>query len=128
MLKPTRGFDVNVDDYIEALTKQYPRFESVNAGYWLYGKPKELLKGVLETRKTQLFYIFNIMQSISTIGSLDNINSDLVKDGIVEKQDAKFKGSTYTIALNQLNRDLKAHKRDYAKTFVFEQLLKTKIK
>ena len=52
MNKPIRGFDINVDDEIEMLCQKYPRFESVNAGYWLYGKPKELLKGVLENRKT----------------------------------------------------------------------------
>lgn len=127
MKTPPRGFDINVDDYIEANIKKYPRFESVNAGYWLYGKPKELLKGVLENRKTQLYYIYNITNAISTIGSLDNINSDCMNDGVVDKKDGKFKGANYTVALNQLQRDLKQHKDDYAKTFVFEQLLKTKL-
>ena len=39
MHKPIRGFDINVDDEVKMLIKKYPRFESVNAGYWLYGKP-----------------------------------------------------------------------------------------
>jgi hypothetical protein len=126
MNKPTRGFDVNVDDEVEMLTKQYPRFESVNAGYWLHGKPKELLKGVLENRKTQLYFIFNIMNSISTIGTLHKLNEDFIKEGI-EPKNAKFRNATHTVALNQLTVDLKEYRVEYAKTFVFEQLLKTKI-
>jgi len=108
------------------LTKQYPRFESVNAGYWLYGKPKELLKGVLENRKTQLYFISNIMNAISTIGTLYKLNEDFIKDGI-EPKNAKFRNASHTVALNQLTVDLKEYRVEYAKTFVFEQLLKTKI-
>ena len=127
MKKPTQGFDVNVDDFIEANTKKYPNFESVNAGYWLYGQPKKLLKDVLEDRKTNLFYISNIMNSISTLETLTNLNNDLAKDG-VEPKDAKFRNASYDVALNQLRIDLKEYKNNYAKTFVFEQLLKLKLK
>ena len=42
MNKLISGFDVNVDDEVEMLTKKYPRFESVNAGYWLYGESKKV--------------------------------------------------------------------------------------
>ena len=126
MQKPIKGFDVNVDDYVEANTKKYPNFESVNAGYWIYGKPKELLKNVLEDRKTQLYFIFNIMNSISTLESLSNLNIEFAKDG-VEPKDSKFRNASYDVALNQLRIDLKEYKNNYAKTFVFEQLLKTKI-
>lgn len=126
MRKPVRGFDVNVDDEVKMLTAKYPRFESVNAGYWLYGKPKKLLKDVLENRKTQLFFIFNIMNSISTIGSLHKLNEDFVKEGIA-KTGASFIKSNYDAALKQLTIDLKEYRVEYAKTFVFEQLLKTKI-
>ena len=126
MKKPTQGFDVNVDDFIEANTKKYPNFESVNAGYWLYGKPKKLLKDVLEGRKTSLFYIHNIMNSISTLGTLHKLNEDFIKEGIASK-DAKFRNASYNVALNQLTIDLKEYRKDYAKSFVFEQLLKTKI-
>ena len=38
MNKLPSGFDVNVDDEVKMLSTQYPNFESVNAGYWLYGK------------------------------------------------------------------------------------------
>ena len=79
MNKLIKGFDVNVDDEVKMLTKQYPRFESVNAGYWLYGKPKQLLKDVLENRKTTLFFISNIMQAISTIGTLYKLMKILLK-------------------------------------------------
>ena len=123
MNKTINGFDVNVDDEVKMLSEQYPRFESVNAGYWLYGKPKRLLKDVLENRKTSLFYISNIMQAISTIYKL---NEDFIKDS-VQPKDAKFRNASHTVALNQLTVDLKEYREDYAKTFVFEQLLKTKI-
>ena len=126
MNKTINGFDVNVDNEVEMLSKEYPRFESVNAGYWLYGKPKQLLKGVLESRKTSLFYISNIMQAISTIGVLHKLNKEFTKDG-VEPKDAKFRNASHTVALNQLTVDLKDYRKDYAKTFVFEQLLKVKI-
>lgn len=126
MNKLISGFDVNVDDEIEMLTKQYPRFESVNAGYWLYGNPKKLLKDVLENRKTSLYFISNIMQSISTIGTLHKLNEDFMKEGINSKK-AKFANASHNVALNQLTIDLKEHRVDYAKSFVFEQLLKTKI-
>ena len=46
MNKTINGFTVNVDDEVEMLHKEYPRFESVNAGYWLYGQPKQLLKNI----------------------------------------------------------------------------------
>ena len=121
MHKPIRGFDINVDDEIEMLCQKYPRFESVNAGYWLYGKPKELLKGVLENRKTQLYFISNIMNAISTIGTLYKLNEDFIKDGI-EPKNAKFRNASHTVALNQLTVDLKEYRVEYAKTFVFEQL------
>ena len=127
MNKPTTGFDINVDDFIEANNKKYPRFESVNAGYWLYGKPKELLKGVLETRKTQLYFIFNIMNSISTIESLYKLNKDYIKEGI-GSGDLISENHNHGVALGQLKNDLTKYKNDYAKTFVFEQLLKLKIK
>lgn len=126
MNKTINGFDVNVDDEVKMLSKQYPRFESVNAGYWLYGKPKHLLKDVLENRKTSLFYISNIMQAISTIGTLYKLNEDFIKDS-VQPKDAEFRNASHTVALNQLTVDLKEYREDYAKTFVFEQLLKTKI-
>ena len=126
MNKITRGFEVNVDDEIEMLTKQYPRFESVNAGYWLFGEPKKLLKDVLENRKTYLFYIFNIMNSISTIGTLHSLNEDFMKEGIDYKK-AKFANASHNVALNQLTIDLKEYRVNYAKSFVFEQLLKTKM-
>ena len=126
MNKPIRGFDINVDDEIEMLSKQYPRFESVNAGYWLYGNPKKLLKDVLEDRKTSLYFIFNIMQAISTIGTLYKLNEDYIKENI-EPKNAKFRNASHTVALNQLTVDLKEHRVNYAKSFVFEQLLKTKI-
>lgn len=126
MNKLKKGFEVNVDDEVEMLTKQYPRFESVNAGYWLYGEPKKLLKDVLENRKTTLFYISNIMQSISTIGTLHKLNEDFMKEGIDYKK-AKFANASHNVALNQLTIDLKEYRVSYAKTFVFEQLLKTKI-
>jgi len=126
MHKPIRGFDINVDDEVKMLCEKYPRFESVNAGYWLYGNPKKLLKNVLENRKTQLYFIFNIMNAISTIGTLYKLNEDFIKDG-VEPKDAKFRNASHTVALNQLTVDLKEHRVEYAKTFVFEQLLKAKI-
>ena len=126
MNKLIKGFDINVDDEVEMLNKEYPRFESVNAGYWLYGKPKELLKDVLENRKTSLFFIANIMQAISTIGTLHKLNEDFMKDE-VEPKDAKFRNASHTVALSQLTVDLKGYREDYAKTFVFEQLIKTKI-
>ena len=126
MHKPIRGFDVNVDDEVKMLIKKYPRFESVNAGYWLYGKPKKLLKDVLENRKTQLYFISNIMNSISTIGSLHKLNEDFVKEGVA-RTGASFIKSNYDAALKQLTIDLKEYRVEYAKTFVFEQLLKTKI-
>ncbi len=126
MHKPIRGFDINVDDEVKMLCEKYPRFESVNAGYWLYGNPKKLLKDVLENRKTQLYFIFNIMNAISTIGTLYKLNEDFIKDG-VEPKDAKFRNASHTVALNQLTVDLKEHRVEYAKTFVFEQLLKAKI-
>jgi hypothetical protein len=126
MNKLIKGFDINVDDEVEMLNKEYPRFESVNAGYWLYGKPKQLLKDVLENRKTSLFFIANIMQAISTIGTLHKLNEDFMKDG-VEPKDAKFRNASHTVALSQLTVDLKGYREDYAKTFVFEQLIKTKI-
>tara|TARA_B110000483_G_C17923143_1_gene437704 strand:+ start:49 stop:441 length:393 start_codon:yes stop_codon:yes gene_type:complete len=126
MNKTINGFDVNVDDEVEMLSKQYPKFESVNAGYWLYGKPKQLLKDVLENRKTSLFFIANIMQAISTIGTLHKLNEDFMKDN-VEPKDAKFRNASHTVALSQLTVDLKDYRKDYAKTFVFEQLIKTKI-
>src|SRR6056300_10954 len=126
MHKPIRGFDINVDDEVKMLCEKYPRFESVNAGYWLYGNPKKLLKDVLENRKTQLYFIFNIMNAISTIGTLYKLNEDFIKDG-VEHKDAKFRNASHTVALNQLTVDLKEHRVEYAKTFVFEQLLKAKI-
>ena len=126
MNKPISGFDINVDDEIEMLYQKYPRFESVNAGYWLYGKPKKLLKDVLENRKTQLYFISNIMNAISTIGTLYKLNEDFIKDGI-EPKNAKFRNASYNVALNQLTIDLKDYRKDYAKSFVFEQLLKTKI-
>ena len=126
MNKPISGFDINVDDEIEMLYQKYSRFESVNAGYWLYGKPKKLLKDVLENRKTQLYFISNIMNAISTIGTLYKLNEDFIKDGI-EPKNAKFRNASHTVALNQLTVDLKEYRVEYAKTFVFEQLLKTKI-
>lgn len=126
MNKPTRGFDVNVDKYIEFNIKKYPRFESVNAGYWLYGKPKELLKDVLEDRKTHLYFIFNIMNSISTLETLTNLQESFRKDN-VEPKDYKFRIASYEVSLKQLKVDLEEYKNDYAKTFVFEQLLKTKM-
>jgi len=126
MHKPIRGFDVNVDDEVKMLLKKYPRFESVNAGYWLYGEPKKLLKDVLENRKTQLYFISNIMNSISTIGSLHNLNEDFVKEGVA-RAGASFIKSNYDAALKQLTIDLKEYRVEYAKTFVFEQLLKTKM-
>lgn len=126
MNKPISGFDINVDDEVEMLTKQYPNFESVNAGYWLYGEPKKLLKDVLESRKTSLHFISNIMNSISTLGTLHKLNEDFIKEGIASK-DAKFRNASYNVALNQLTIDLKDYRKDYAKSFVFEQLLKTKI-
>tara|TARA_B100000902_G_C27148067_1_gene832200 strand:+ start:676 stop:1056 length:381 start_codon:yes stop_codon:yes gene_type:complete len=126
MNKLPNGFDVNVDDEVKMLSAQYPNFESVNAGYWLYGKPKKLLKDVLEGRKTSLFYIHNIMNSISTLGTLHKLNEDFIKEGIASK-DAKFRNASYNVALNQLTIDLKEYRKDYAKSFVFEQLLKTKI-
>ena len=126
MHKPIRGFDINVDDEVKMLCEKYPRFESVNAGYWLYCNPKKLLKNVLENRKTQLYFIFNIMNAISTIGTLYKLNEDFIKDG-VEPKDAKFRNASHTVALNQLTVDLKEHRVEYAKTFVFEQLLKAKI-
>jgi len=126
MNKLIKGFDINVDDEVEMLNKEYPRFESVNAGYWLYGKPKQLLKDVLENRKTSLFFIANIMQAISTIGTLHKLNEDFMKDE-VEPKDAKFRNASHTVALSQLTVDLKGYREDYAKTFVFEQLIKTKI-
>ena len=126
MNKLPRGFEVNVDDEVEMLTKQYPRFESVNAGYWLFGEPKKLLKDVLESRKTYLFYIFNIMNSISTIGTLHSLNEDFMKEGIDHKK-AKFANASHNVALNQLTIDLKEYRVNYAKSFVFEQLLKTKL-
>lgn len=126
MNKLISGFDVNVDDEVEMLTKKYPRFESVNAGYWLYGEPKKLLKDVLEGRKTHLFYISNIMNAISTIGTLHSLNEDFMKEGIDYKK-AKFANASHNVALNQLTIDLKEYRVNYAKSFVFEQLLKTKI-
>jgi len=127
MIKLLKGFDVNVDDYIEALTKEYPRFESVNAGYWLYGNKKKLLKDQFEHRKTSLFFIYNIMNSISTIETLHKLNEDYAKEGIAPK-DASFRNASHKIALERLKQDLKEHKKSYAKTFVFEQLLKYKLK
>tara|TARA_B110000027_G_scaffold107638_1_gene114590 strand:+ start:1081 stop:1485 length:405 start_codon:yes stop_codon:yes gene_type:complete len=130
MNKTINGFMVNVDDEVEMLSKEYPRFESVNAGYWLYGKPKQLLKDVLENRKTSLFFISNIMQAISTIGTLYKLNEDFIKEGVQQNypsKDAKFRNASHTVALNQLTVDLKDYRKDYAKTFVFEQLIKTKI-
>jgi len=126
MNKTVQGFDVNVDDEIEMLTKQYPRFESVNAGYWLYGNPKKLLKDVLESRKTYLFYISNIMNAISTVGTLHKLNEDFMKEGIDYKK-SKFANASHNVALNQLTIDLKDYRVNYAKSFVFEQLLKTKL-
>ena len=126
MNKLTRGFEVNVNDEVKMLTAKYPRFESVNAGYWLHGKPKKLLKDVLENRKTYLFYIFNIMNSISTIGTLHSLNEDFMKEGIDYKK-AKFANASHNVALNQLTIDLKEYRVNYAKSFVFEQLLKTKM-
>jgi hypothetical protein len=126
MYKPIRGFDVNVDDEVKMLTKKYPNFESVNAGYWLYGKPKKLLKDVLENRKTSLYFISNIMNAISTIGTLHSLNEDFVKEGVA-RTGASFIKSNYDAALKQLTIDLKEYRVNYAKSFVFEQLLKTKI-
>ena len=126
MNKTINGFDVNVDDEVKMLSKQYPRFESVNAGYWLYGKPKKLLKDVLEGRKTSLFYISNIMNAISTIGTLHSLNEDFMKEGI-DYEKSKLANASHNVALNQLTIDLKEYKVNYAKSFVFEQLLKTKI-
>ena len=126
MNKTINGFDVNVDDEVKMLSKQYPRFESVNAGYWLYGKPKKLLKDVLEGRKTSLFYISNIMNAISTIGTLHSLNEDFMKEGI-DYEKSKSANASHNVALNQLTIDLKEYKVNYAKSFVFEQLLKTKI-
>ena len=127
MLKPTTGFDINVDEEIKVMNTKYPRFESVNAGYWLYGKPKELLKGVFEDRKTFLYYIFNIKNSISTLETLYQLNKDYMKDG-VGSGDLISKNHNLGVGLSQLKDDLKQFKLDYAKTFVFEQLLKLKIK
>ena len=126
MNKLPKGFTVNVDDEVEMLSEQYPNFESVNAGYWLYGNPKKLLKGVLEGRKTSLFYIHNIMNSISTLGTLFKLNEDFIKEGVAPK-DVKFRNSSYDVALNQLTVDLAEHRTNYAKTFVFEGLLENKI-
>ena len=127
MLKPTTGFDINVDDFVEANNKKYPRFESVNAGYWLYGQPRKLLKDVLENRKTQLYYIFNVMNAISVLETQHKLNEDYAKEGVA-KPDASFRKANYIVGLSQLKKDLKEYKNDYAKTFVFEQLLKLKIK
>ena len=66
------------------------------------------------------------MNAISTIGTLYKLNEDFIKDG-VEPTDAKFRNASHTVALNQLTVDLKEHRVEYAKTFVFEQLLKAKI-
>ncbi|QLF88487.1 hypothetical protein Kolga_gp41 [Pelagibacter phage Kolga EXVC016S] len=126
MNKLPKGFNVNVDNEIKMLSTQYPNFKSVNAGYWLYGKPKKLLKDVLESRKTSLFYIHNIMNSISTLGTLHKLNEDFVKEGVARKG-ASFIKNNYEAALNQLTIDLKEYRKDYAKSFVFEQLLKLKI-
>ena len=126
MNKTINGFDVNVDDEVKMLSKQYPKFESVNAGYWLYGKPKKLLKDVLEGRKTSLFYISNIMNAISTIGTLHSLNEDFMKEGI-DYEKSKLANASHNVALNQLTIDLKEYRVNYAKSFVFEQLLKTKI-
>lgn len=125
--KLPRGYDVNVDDLIEANMKKYPRFESVNAGYWLYGKPKELLKDVLEHRKTHLYYIYNVSNAISVLETQYKLNEDMAKDGVA-KPDASFRKANYTVGLSQLKRDLKEYKNDYAKSFVFEQLLRLKLK
>ena len=126
MNKTINGFTVNVDDEVEMLHKEYPRFESVNAGYWLYGQPKQLLKNIYINRKTSLFYISNIMQAISTIGTLHKLNEEFITEG-VQPKDAKFRNASHTVALSQLTVDLRDYRKDYAKTFVFEQLLKTKI-
>jgi hypothetical protein len=126
MNKPNFGFEVNVDDEVEMLTKKYPRFNSVNAGYWLNGNPKWLLRDVLDNRKTNLFYIFNIMNAINTIGTLHSLNEDFMKEGIDYKK-SKFANASHNVALKQLTIDLKNYRVEYAKTFVFEQLLKTKI-
>ena len=88
--------------------------------------PKKLLKDVLEGRKTHLFYISNIMNAISTIGTLHSLNEDFMKEGIDYKK-AKFANASHNVALNQLTIDLKEYRVNYAKSFVFEQLLKTKI-
>ena len=66
------------------------------------------------------------MQAISTIGTLHKLNEDFMKDG-VEPKNAKFRNASHTVALSQLTVDLKDYRKDYAKTFVFEQLIKTKI-
>ena len=127
MIKTPRGYDINVDDFVEANIKKYPRFESVNAGYWLYGKPKKLLKDVFENRKTQLYYIFNVSNAISVLETQHKLNEDYAKEGVA-KPDASFRKANYVVGLSQLKKDLKEYKNDYAKTFVFEQLLKLKIK
>jgi len=127
MIKAPRGYDINVDDFIEANIKRYPRFESVNAGYWLYGQPKKLLKDVLEDRKTQLYYIYNISNAISVLETQHKLNEDFAKEGVAHK-DASFRKANYLVGLSQLKRDLKEYKNSYAKTFVFEQLLKYKLK
>ena len=127
MIKLPRGYQINVDDYVEANMKKYPRFESVNAGYWLYGQPKKLLKNVLEDRKTQLYYIYNVSNAISVLETQHKLNEDYVKEGVA-KPGASFRKANYTVGLSQLKRDLKEYKNDYAKTFVFEQLLRFKLK
>lgn len=127
MIKTPRGYQVNVDDYVEANMKKYPRFESVNAGYWLYGQPKKLLKDVLEDRQTQLYYIYNVSNAISVLETQHKLNEDFAKEGVGHK-DASFRKANYIVGLSQLKRDLKEYKNSYAKTFVFEQLLKYKLK
>ena len=66
------------------------------------------------------------MQAISTIGTLHKLNEEFITEG-VQPKDAKFRNASHTVALSQLTVDLRDYRKDYAKTFVFEQLLKTKI-